>query len=323
MNPLEQQTTWPNIPINYENANFPVDSEGRVYHVGAKKGEVFNRILTVGSKKRAELISKSLDVIYKRIESSRGFSIISGMKNNKKISIIATGMGIAMIDFMLREVRGITTGPIVVVRLGTCGIIDKTVSLGTVLIANQSTFIHRNPDAFLPLNDQDNNSNNNNNNNISPYTICKPVPGYKPLINQLANKYESRANECKEFDIKYSLGTNCSADTFYAAQGRFLSQFDDRNDSIISDLNEKFHDIVSLEMESFHIYHLSNCAVGEQNKIYGAACAIGIAQRDTNDFLQSDLITVIEKFSGEIILETISEFEFPNFDDDEIPNIFQ
>ena len=46
---------------NPTNANFPRDSDGRVYHVGLKSGEVANNILLVGEPNRAKIISQFLD----------------------------------------------------------------------------------------------------------------------------------------------------------------------------------------------------------------------------------------------------------------------
>jgi hypothetical protein len=64
-------------------ANFPVDGEGRTYHLGTRKGEVCNRILSVGSEKRALMLAEYLsppapgrDLFV--LESSRGFLTITG-----------------------------------------------------------------------------------------------------------------------------------------------------------------------------------------------------------------------------------------------------
>lgn len=64
-------------------ANFPTDSEGRTYHLGTKRGEVANRILSVGSEKRALMLAEYLEPAAPgrglfMLESSRGFLTITG-----------------------------------------------------------------------------------------------------------------------------------------------------------------------------------------------------------------------------------------------------
>jgi uridine phosphorylase len=64
-------------------ANFPVDGEGRTYHLGTKRGEVANRILSVGSEKRALMLAEYLEPAVPgqglfMLESSRGFLTITG-----------------------------------------------------------------------------------------------------------------------------------------------------------------------------------------------------------------------------------------------------
>lgn len=100
------------------NANFPRDKDGRVYHLAAKRGEVANRIISVGSPTRAELLSKSLDNPEKNyiVIAKRGFTIYTGTKNGVPLSIIATGMGTPMMDFVIRESRAIVEGPMLVIR---------------------------------------------------------------------------------------------------------------------------------------------------------------------------------------------------------------
>lgn len=103
---------------NLSDANFPKDAEGRVYHLGVKRGEVANRILSVGDPRRAQLIANMLDHPEKNFvrRSNRGFQIFTGTKNGVPVSVIATGMGLAMMDFVVRESRAIVDGPMLMIR---------------------------------------------------------------------------------------------------------------------------------------------------------------------------------------------------------------
>jgi uridine phosphorylase len=63
---------------DFKSANFPIDGEGRTYHVATKLGETANRILTVGDPERARRLAKHLDHIEHEILSKRGFLTITG-----------------------------------------------------------------------------------------------------------------------------------------------------------------------------------------------------------------------------------------------------
>lgn len=60
-----------------------MDADGRTYHLGTRRGEVANRILSVGSEKRALMLAEYLQPPAPRrglfmLESSRGFLTITG-----------------------------------------------------------------------------------------------------------------------------------------------------------------------------------------------------------------------------------------------------
>jgi uridine phosphorylase len=67
------------------NSNFPIDLEGRTYHVSVKPGDVANRILTVGDLARATRIASLLDkegLI--KVESTRGFLTYTGLYKTER-----------------------------------------------------------------------------------------------------------------------------------------------------------------------------------------------------------------------------------------------
>ncbi|KAJ3204237.1 hypothetical protein HDU67_009695, partial [Dinochytrium kinnereticum] len=101
----------------FTNANFPLDAEGRTYHVGTKIGETANRVLTVGDPSRANLIAELLDAspAPTRVHSKRGFLTITGAFQGTPVSIVAIGMGVSMMDFFVREVRAVVEGPMAIV----------------------------------------------------------------------------------------------------------------------------------------------------------------------------------------------------------------
>ena len=89
----------------------PFDDAGRTMHVNVKEGDVAARILSVGDAGRAERIALLLEPrngekAIHVTNSSRGFTTYTGLFRGVPLSIVATGMGCSMMDFVVRECRG-------------------------------------------------------------------------------------------------------------------------------------------------------------------------------------------------------------------------
>eukprot|EP00798_Chlamydomonas_sp_ICE-L_P032560 gene32561-17225_t len=63
----------------------------------------------------------------------------SGNFNNVPISIISTHMGMPNMDFVVRESRAVIDGPMAILRLGTCGVIQPPASLGNLVLATHGS----------------------------------------------------------------------------------------------------------------------------------------------------------------------------------------
>jgi len=270
----------------------PKDAEGRVYHLNAKRGEIANRIISVGDPARALLLSSFLDngKPMFSLTSNRGFVIHTGRFNNVPISIIATGMGVAMMDFLVRESRAIVDGPLVIIRLGTCGTPVADIPVGSLVVAKSSVLVRRNPDGFgsVPRGD--------------PYSFSLPVPATEDLCHQIFEELKSKETE----DHPIFCGRNATADTFYSSQGRVDPTFDDRNENLIDSLVREIPDLISIEMETFHLLDLARCS---KIPISAGAAAIVLAQRRSNKFLSNDEKHFLEKKAGLGILEVLSRRE--------------
>lgn len=54
-------------------------------------------------------------------------------------------------DFFVREVRAVTSGPLRIIRLGSCAGLRPDLPVGTVAVASEgSIFVRQNPDAWAP-----------------------------------------------------------------------------------------------------------------------------------------------------------------------------
>ncbi|GLB41386.1 putative phosphorylase superfamily protein [Lyophyllum shimeji] len=320
-------------------ANFPRTADQRVYHLGLRPGEVANRIITVGSPSRARGIAAHLDQNPKPfvLSSERGFLTITGRYKNVPISIISIGMGFPNMDFFIREVRECLSGDMCVVRLGSCGALAD-VPVGTVVVPKASVAVSRNV-GFNFLNPAESNE--------PPYRISKPVAADATLHLQVHNALKAAKPDTSSAPILGGI-VNASADSFYSSQGRQTS-FPDRNQDLIEILQASTPDLATLEMETFHLYHLAACwgggrvaakageppltagpvqpttsvppspvippttppLAGHETAIRAAAAQMVFASRRSQEFITPDQVSELERWTGVAVLNALRGMEIP------------
>ena len=227
-------------------ASLPLLEDGSTYHLGLSRGDVAPRILSVGARSRAKLLVRLLEPgSVRRVESSRGFAVWTGLFGITRVSILHTMMGYPNMDFVVREVRLIQEPPILIIRLGTCGTPRPDLSAGTVVCATTSRFITIDPDVWIVPRKA----------TKDPYRISAPFPADEALIARYYTELQSAAEEGDvAFDVV--LGEDITAPCFYCSQGRPSEHFDDRNEHVLDKIGRKAPDAASLQMETFHLYAL-------------------------------------------------------------------
>ncbi len=277
-------------------ANFPVDADGHVYHLGVKRGQLANRIVTVGDPRRAELLSEMLDSdspVFKHT-SNRGFHTFTGRFNGVPVSVIAIGMGVAAMDFFVREAEHIIDAPMAVLRLGTCGSPHTDVDIGMVVLASSAAGIARDCDAILTAHAEGKPASAE-----QCYRFTRPQPMHPGMV-AVAQKHLQQALG----DNMVFTGLNVSADTFYGSQGRRTAFFD-CNADMFEVLARKYDGhVAAVEMESYTLAHLAACS---PTPIAAAACAIVLANRNSNAFLDNDTIKSRERSAGRACLAAVAE----------------
>ncbi|WIA16113.1 hypothetical protein OEZ85_012832 [Tetradesmus obliquus] len=267
---------------DFANANFPVDQEGRTLHLGCKRGEVANRILSVGSMDRALMIADQLQgaepgaPLFQHL-SGRGFLTITGLYQGTPVSIITTLMGMPNMDFVVREARAVVEGQMAVIRLGTCGALRPPAKLGSFMVASPGAVcVRRDPDAWTFDDGRPH------------YTVSAPVPADPQLVQLLVAA-------CTEHGGADSVvqGLDATADSFYSSQGRTGGHFEDVNEAVIEQLMAAHPQLVSLEMETFHLLDLARCSRGG---IKAAAFCIAAAERYSNRFISKEQIQLCVPF---------------------------
>lgn len=103
-------------------------------HIGAKQGEIADTILLPGDPLRAKYIAKNFlenAVCYNEVRNMFGFT---GTYKGKKVSVQGTGMGIPSISIYITELMK-DYGVQNLIRVGTCGGIQKDVKIRDVILA--------------------------------------------------------------------------------------------------------------------------------------------------------------------------------------------
>ncbi|OHT11140.1 Phosphorylase family protein [Tritrichomonas foetus] len=258
------------------------DSDGRIQPLGVRKGELANRILTVGDPNRALKISKTLDEGSVKIyQSNMIFCVYTGTYKGTPVSIIATGMGFAMAELMVVQARAVTEGPLYIVRFGTCGSLSADVPVGCYAITDRAYFIRQDYE-----------------NAEFPFEIAKePIPLDKELLELIKTEF----GKLKEY--RSVVGPDTSADTFYSSQGRLDDNFVMNNNHVIPKILDTIKDALSFEMETYLLAFLSNKFPDAQLRT-GAVC-LTLAQRTSGDFLPNDKKAQMEMTAASALLSVL------------------
>eukprot|EP00656_Telonema_subtile_P053631 TRINITY_DN7819_c0_g1_i3.p1 TRINITY_DN7819_c0_g1~~TRINITY_DN7819_c0_g1_i3.p1 ORF type:complete len:300 (+),score=70.40 TRINITY_DN7819_c0_g1_i3:70-969(+) len=257
--------------------------------------DVYKRqVLSVGTFDRAQRLAEFMDPpragereVFSRT-SSRNFSTFSGRFKGVPVSIVSTNMGVANIDFVVRECRAVVDGKMAIARLGTCGIISEEAALGSLTVAETAVMITRNPDGWR------------DGATAEKYNITQPVASDPELLSLIVQCATDNLPE----GSSVAVGKNATACSFYSSQGRTGPHFADFNETLIDEKIRVEHpDCISLEMESFHLLDLA--AVSVENSVVACACAIGLAHRPTNAFLEDSKKNAMEVAAGEAVLQAL------------------
>ncbi|KDN52240.1 purine and uridine phosphorylase [Tilletiaria anomala UBC 951] len=301
-------------------ANFPRDAEGRTYHVGTKAGQVANRIITVGDHVRAHRIASQFDGGKALFEhnSQRNFLTLTGTFDGVPITVVAIGMGFPVVDFFIRECRAVVQGDMIVVRLGSCGSLNPTLPIGTVVVPFTSFGITRNYDYFHPTTTAEQRASDS----IEPYNISQPLDCDREVHDTLLKALEEQTPEVKDGFFHGAKAKvqgnvmNASADSFYGSQGRQDAAFLDANTNLIEVLEQRHPGISTLEMETFLINHLALCANNvsaepEAPKIKTGAVQMIFANRTTSAFITPDEVELLERWAGRSVCAALASLSIP------------
>ena len=107
-------------------------------HINAQKGDIAETILLPGDPLRAKYIAENFleDVTcYNEVRNMLGFT---GTYKGKRISVQGTGMGVPSISIYIHELME-EYGVKNLIRVGTCGAIQKDVNVRDVILAQSAS----------------------------------------------------------------------------------------------------------------------------------------------------------------------------------------
>ncbi len=187
-------------------------------HIEAKKEDIAKTVIMPGDPKRAEYITKKYLENYECINTVRGMLGFTGYYNGKRVTVMASGMGMPSIGiysyelFKFYDVENI-------IRVGSAGAYAPNLKIYDVVLATES---------------------------YSDSSFAKVQNGYneniiKPSL-ELNNKIIDSA---KKLNINLNQGRIYSGDVFYKENENYKKMYDE-------------HNCLCVEMESFALFHNAN-----------------------------------------------------------------
>jgi len=107
-------------------------------HIGAKKGEIADKILLPGDPLRAKYIAETYFENVTQYNEVRGMYGYTGTYKGEKISVQGSGMGVPSISIYVNELiqdYDVQT----LIRVGTCGAMQEDINIRDVILAQGAT----------------------------------------------------------------------------------------------------------------------------------------------------------------------------------------
>ncbi len=126
-----------------------INGDGSVFHLHMRPEHLADNVILVGDPGRVDMVAEFLTDIEFR-NASREFVSTTGRYNGKRFTVLSTGIGcdnidivmneldaLANIDFTTREPKAVKRS-LNVLRIGTCGAIQKDIPLGSFVFSHVS-----------------------------------------------------------------------------------------------------------------------------------------------------------------------------------------
>jgi uridine phosphorylase len=237
-----------------------LNPDGSVYHLNLKPEHIAHDIIFVGDQNRVEKISSQFDTIEFSFQK-REFKTHTGTFNEKRISVISTGIGPDNIDIVMNELDALVNIDLItrqpkttltslnIIRVGTSGSLQADIPVDSFVMSKYGLGLDNMLRSYLV----DEISNSNMEEAFINHTHWDIRKG-RPYVISCSEKLE----QLIESD-KIHKGITATAGGFYGPQGRVLRlEIQDKNlNSKMDNFKFEGNRITNFEMETAAIYGLS------------------------------------------------------------------
>ena len=234
-----------------------VNPNGSIYHLHLRPEDIAETIITVGDPDRVQDVSKHFDNIQHRAQH-REFVTHTGYLNNKRLTVISTGIGTDNIDIVMNELDALVNidfntrtakddlTSLQVIRMGTSGTISGEVPMDSILISEVAIGM----DGLMNFYEFEN--------SIWETVYLEAFTSHiRPYFKEI-KPYIASADPAliEKFEKHFHKGTTITACGFYGPQGRSLRTKNEFKNftEVIGQFRHKHFRISNLEMETAGIY---------------------------------------------------------------------
>ena len=237
-----------------------ITKEGRIYHLDLLPEDIGDNIILVGDQERVPTISKYFDRIELK-RSKREFVTHTGLLNNKRVSVISTGIGCDNIDIVVNELDALVNIDfekkvvkndhqiLNIIRIGTCGAFQKEIAVDQFVLSTYGLGFDGLLAFYNPIYEDDEKA------------LQKAFLQQIPWPNDANQPYFVRGSKILSKKIGKGMhhGITATANGFYGPQGRSLrlkTKIPDMN-KFLNRFDYKNQKILNFEMETSALYGLS------------------------------------------------------------------
>lgn len=133
----------------YAESELIINDDGTIFHLHVSPGCVADKVILVGDPGRVDLVAGHFEKVEYEAQN-REFHTVTGLFHGKRVSVISTGIGCGNIDIVMSELDALsnidfatrndrpTHKSLEIVRIGTCGGLQETTTLGTHICSVRS-----------------------------------------------------------------------------------------------------------------------------------------------------------------------------------------
>ena len=258
--------------------------DSRIYHLHLRPEDIAETVFLVGDPGRVELMSSLFDEVDTRVEN-REFVTHTGRYNNKRVSVVSTGIGTDNIDIVINELDALVNidfdsrtvkknlKSLDLIRIGTSGALNEEIDPGSIIISEIAGGLDNLMYFYKSSNE------------VTDHHLEEEFCAHMRWNRDNSRPYFVHASEKlikKVRAERYFTGITLSAPGFYAPQGRSLRMelYDDNFiDKVCSFRSGKYR-VNNFEMEGSALYGLSR-TLGH----HALTICIALANRITGKFM--------------------------------------